>query len=85
MAAFIARSEARQRYIRLRALERRLLEEERALRWANSHAILPFSTSAAKGKVELGSRATSLSLPGDLNCTRLLCPFGKVPSGKTFT
>ncbi|EUB59012.1 hypothetical protein EGR_06128 [Echinococcus granulosus] len=77
MKAFIARSEARQRFIRLNALERRLRAKHGAMRSMNNcNTVLPDK--------EMGLRAgtSCLRLPNYLRCPRFLSTIGQTAYSK---
>nr|CDS22554.1 hypothetical protein EgrG_001171000 [Echinococcus granulosus] len=78
MKAFIARSEARQRFIRLNALERRLRAKHGAMRSMNNcNTVLPDK--------EMGLRAgtSCLRLPNYLRCPRFLSTIGQTAYSAT--
>ncbi|KAL5962544.1 hypothetical protein TSMEX_009735 [Taenia solium] len=72
MKAFIARSEARQRFIRLNALERRLRAEHSAMRSLNN-----CNTVFLDKEMALRARTSCLSLPNYLHCPRFLSTIGR--------
>ncbi|KAL5111498.1 hypothetical protein TcWFU_002018 [Taenia crassiceps] len=76
MKAFMARSEARQRFIRLNALERRLQAEYSVLRSLNnSNTVYPDTEMA------LRARTPRLSLPDCLHCPQFSSTIGRTAYG----